>query len=168
MDVDLSPVRAEEQLVFTRLLQLYCYDFSEVLGFDIGDDGLFTTSRGEGYWIDSRYHAFLIRAGGRLAGLTLVDSRSRLTGDPCWDMSEFFVLRRHRRTGVGARAAAAAFDAFPGRWEVRQVTRNTPARAFWRKVIDRYTGGHFHEVALDDGRWQGPVQMFDSPTPKGA
>jgi predicted acetyltransferase len=178
MDVDLTPVSNEERPVFTRLLQLYYYDFSELLGFDVGDDGLFTTSRAEGYWLEPRYHPFLIRAGGRLAGLAIVDSQSRLSGhdggapdtpgEPCWDMSEFFVLRRHRRAGVGARAAVAAFEAFPGRWEVRQATRNTPAQAFWREVIGRHTGGHFHEVAVDDARWHGPVQMFTSTRPQGA
>ena len=97
-----------------------------------------------------------------LAGFAIVDSQSRLTGAPGWDMNEFFVLRRHRRTGVGAGAAGAVFDLFPGAWEVREIVRNTPAQAFWRKVIGRYTGGRFTEEAWDDARWRGPVQRFES------
>jgi predicted acetyltransferase len=168
MDVTLAPVRPEEQPVVTRLLQLYYYDFSELLGFDIGDDGRFTTWRAEGYWTDARYRPFLIRAGEKLAGLAIVDSLSRLSGEPCWDMNEFFVLRRHRRTGVGTRAAALVFDAFPGRWEVRQILRNEAAQGFWRKVIAGYTGGGFQEVTLDDERWKGPVQSFESAARRGA
>jgi predicted acetyltransferase len=138
------------------------YDFSELLGLEIGDDGLFSSSQPKGYWTERRYQSFLIHAGGRLAGFTIVDSQSRITGEPLWDMNQFFVLRRHRLVGVGAGAAVAVFDSFPGRWEVREVTRNTPAQTFWRKVIGRYTDGRFEEVALDNATWQGPVQRFES------
>jgi predicted acetyltransferase len=87
---------------------------------------------------------------------------SRLTGEPLWDMSQFFVLRKHRRRGVGERAAAMTFDAFRGRWEVREALRNTPAHEFWRSVIGRYARGRFTETMLDDERWRGPVQSFDN------
>jgi predicted acetyltransferase len=161
VDVILTPA-AQHTAVLGRLFQLYCYDFSETLGLDVGEDGLFVSGRPEGYWTAARYHPFLIRAGGRLAGFAIVDTQSRLTGEPLWDMNEFFVLRRHRLGGVGARAAAALFDAFPGRWEVREVARNTGAQAFWRKVIGRYTGGRFEEVVRDDETWRGPVQRFEA------
>lgn len=162
MDVALVPAAEEHDPVLARLFQLYSYDFSELLGLDIGDDGRFTSGRPEGYWRDPGYRCFLTRAGGRLAGFAIVGSTSRLTGEALWDVDQFFVLRRHRRAGVGARAAAAVFDAFPGRWEVREAARNTPAQAFWREVIGRYTGGRFEEQVYDDDRWHGPVQRFES------
>jgi predicted acetyltransferase len=146
-----------------RLLQLYCYDFSEIVGLEIGHDGRFALPRPDSYWRDGRYAAFLIHAGGHLAGFAIVDSVSRLTGERVHDMNEFFVLRRHRRAGVGARAARLAFEAFPGRWEVREAALNTPAQAFWRTVIARFTGAPVDEVTLDDERWRGPVQRFVSP-----
>lgn len=59
-------------------------------------------------------------------------------------------------------AATRLFDAFRGPWEVRQLFRNTAATAFWRAVIGAYTGGGFGEVVVDDERWRGPVQAFDS------
>jgi predicted acetyltransferase len=75
-------------------------------------------------------------------------------------MAEFFILRRYRRQGVGARAARAVFDRFPGAWQVRQRPENAAAIAFWRRVIDRHTAGRFREVLWNDERWQGPVQFF--------
>jgi predicted acetyltransferase len=160
--VELTPAGPAEAPVISRLIQLYAYDFSDILDLDVGDDGLFAQKRPDAFWLDPRYRSFLIRAGGRLAGFVIVDSVSRLTGQPVWDMAEFFVLRRHRLAGVGARAAVAAFDAFRGTWEVREVARNAPAQAFWRKVIARYTGGRFIEVACDDEKWRGPVQRFEN------
>jgi predicted acetyltransferase len=162
MNVAVTPATEAHALVFGRLLQLYYYDFSEILGVDVGDDGLFSAGRADGYWLAPRYRPFLIHAGAHLAGLAVVDSQSRLTGEPLWDMAEFFVVRRHRRTGVGAGAASWLFDAFPGLWEVREVAKNTAAQAFWRRVIGEHTGGRFHEVVYDDATWRGPVQKFES------
>jgi predicted acetyltransferase len=145
------------------LLQLYVYDLSELLGLDVEDDGRFRTPPLDGYGTDSRRHAFLIRADERLAGFALVKEGSRLTGDEAViDMAEFFVTRRYRRLGVGERAAGWLFGRFPARWEVRQKAENRPATAFWRRVIERYSGGRFEEVSWDDERWRGPVQRFDS------
>jgi predicted acetyltransferase len=53
---------------------------------------------------------------------------------------------------VGERIARELFDRFPGRWIVEQLVGNEPARAFWRKVVGRYTGGRFDEGARES-RW---------------
>ena len=130
---------------------------------DVGDDGRFRVPPIDDYWSDPRRHPFLLRVDGTLAGFALVQERSRLSGDESVaDMAEFFVLRRFRRRGVGERAAAWLFDRFPRVWEVRQKLENRAATAFWRRAIGRYSGGNFEELVLDDERWRGPVQRFDS------
>ena len=155
MDVQITPAAAEDHKVLAALLQLYVYDFSEMLGLDV--DG-----RYRGPPIEGR-DAFLVRVDGKLAGLALHAAKSRLTGEEgVHDVAEFFVLPRYRRTGVGEHAARWLFDRFRGRWEVRQKTENARALAFWRRVIDRYTGGRFEEEVIADERWQGPVQRFDN------
>jgi predicted acetyltransferase len=174
MDIALiaAPVSAEPLL--DRLMQLYAYDFSEILGADIGEDGRFAAGTAlAGCWTDPRRHPFVLRADGQIAGFAILEERSRLTGDlDVADVAEFFVLRRFRRLGVGTAAAARAFDLFPRRWEVRQRSANTAATAFWRRAIASYTGGAFIETVLDDARWRGPVQSFDVATrragPSGA
>jgi predicted acetyltransferase len=59
------------------------------------------------------------------------------TGDP-HDVTEFFIMRKFRRPGVGKRAAAGLFQRYPGRWTVRQQVSNPAATAFWRTAI-RYS-----------------------------
>jgi predicted acetyltransferase len=162
-EVALVVAPVEQRPLFARLMQLYAYDFSEVTGDDLGDDGLYRAPSIDRYWQEPWWRPFLVRAGGACAGFVVVSSRSRLVeGLDRWDMAEFFVLRRFRRGGVGTRAATLAFDAFRGPWEVRQMARAAAATAFWRSAIGRYTGGSFREVAWDDARWRGPVQLFDS------
>ena len=104
-----------------------------------------------------------MRVEGKLAGFALHRNESRLTGEHgVHDVAELFVLRKYQRSGVGEQMARWLFDRFPGRWEVRQKAENARAIAFWRRVIDRYTGGRFEEEVVSDERWQGPVQRFDN------
>jgi predicted acetyltransferase len=163
MNISLMPARIDERPVLENLLQLYIYDFSEFVGWDVGDDGRFKGRSIESYWQDSWRHPYLIRADGKLAGFALVHQRSRITGDPTtWDMAEFFVVRKYRRQGIGALIATRLFEAHRGNWEVRQRDDNGIASAFWRSVITDFTDGKFEEVILDDDTWHGPVQFFVS------
>jgi predicted acetyltransferase len=163
VNLQITAASPDERERLTALLQLYVYDLSQILGIDVGDDGRFLTPPLDAYWTDPRRHPFLIRVEQRLAGFALVQQRSRLSGDEAvCDMAEFFVMRRYRRQGIGERAATWFFDRFSGPWEVRQRMENHPATAFWRRAIDRYTRGRFEDLVLDDERWRGPVQRFDS------
>ena len=161
MNVEITPASAADRQRLAALFELYVYDFSELLGLDVADDGRFHAPQLDAALADPRCHPFLFRADGKLAGFALVTERSRLSGDESVrDMAQFFVLRRWRRRGVGEAAARQLFERFGGTWEVREEAANAAAAAFWRRAIDRYTGGRFEELQLDDGRWHGPVQRF--------
>ena len=163
MNVQCTPAGPEDHQRLLALLQLYAYDFSEILPLEVAEDGRFQVPSVAASLIDPGNHAFLIRAEDKLAGFALVQPRSYLTGDAgVFDMAELFVMRRHRRCGVGGQAASWLFDRFRGPWEVRQKAENQAATAFWRHTIARYTDGQFEELMLDDERWRGPVQRFNS------
>jgi predicted acetyltransferase len=132
---------SDRQTTVANLLELYAHDFSEYIELPIGDDGRFGYKRLSTYWSSPTCHPFLIERNGSLAGVVLVQRGSRITRDAdVWDMSEFFVMRGHRRHGVGAAAASEIWRAFPGRWEVRVTSKNHPALAFWRQTISGYVG----------------------------
>ena len=163
MNVTVTPATVDDAGRLGALFELYVYDFSEILGLDVGDDGRFLLPPLERWFLEPRRHAFLIHVDGKLAGFALVHGMSRLSGDEgISDLAEFLVLRKYRCRGVGERAAAWIFDRFRGPWEVRQKPENDAATAFWRRVIDRYTGGRFTEETLDNHHWRGPVQRFTS------
>jgi len=163
LNVEIVVAGQEARDCLAALFELYAYDFSDIMALDVADTGRFAVPPLDAYWADARCHAFLVRVDSKLAGFALVQDRSRLSGeeDVC-DMAEFFVMRRFRRRGVGEHVAAWLFNRFRGRWEVRQKTQNVAGTAFWRHAIGAYTGGRFEEVVMDDARWQGPVQRFDS------
>ncbi len=163
MNLAVTPAAPDEQPIVAALFELYAYDFSELLGLDVRDDGHFPPRPLDAWWSDARRHPFLFRADGKLAGFALVHRRSRLSGDESiTDMDQFFVLRKYRRRGVGLEASRTLFEKFRGRWEVRQEPPNRAATEFWRRAIGRFTDGKFEEQLLNDERWHGPVQFFDS------
>ena len=161
MEISVVAAERSDHGVIRNLMELYAYDFSEIEGFDVEENGRFPHYPLDAYWQDPLRQPFLIRADGRLAGFSLVHGRSRLSGaEGVWDMAEFFVLRKYRRGGVGTEAAHRIFASHPGPWEVRQRASNAGATAFWRRAIGAYTSSKFTEVVLDDERWRGPVQTF--------
>ena len=154
MKIDIVAATAEDFAVVSNLFQLYAYDMSEFMGFDVGHTGSYgmpqslwnywggAAGTGEIHWpAEWRGHPFLVRADEMLAGFALVKQLS----DTAFDMGEFFILRKYRRTGLGAHVACAMFDRFAGTWDVRELPPNLAAQAFWRKIITDYTGGRFEE-----------------------
>lgn len=143
------------------MLELYEYDFSEYEGTDLDSDGCFGYPYLDLYWLEPGRHPFIIRVDGRPAGFVLVNAHTYLEGSD-WGISEFFILRKYRRKGVGRSAAFAVFDQFRGKWEVHELQRNGPSQDFWRKVIGEYTGGKYTEVQWNRGPSEGPIQCFDN------
>jgi predicted acetyltransferase len=163
MAIEITEAALEQKPLLRNLLELYNYDFSEFDGADVSEDGLYGYPPLEYYWNEPRRHAFLVRVYGRLAGFVLVSAHLPVPGrGEGRSIAEFFILRKYRRKGLGAEVARRIFDRFPGHWQVAQIAENQQATAFWRKVIDRYTGGNFAEVYVDDENWQGPVQIFEN------
>ncbi len=154
---------SNERALLENLTQFYCYDFSEVLDLHVDDDGRFGGVDLTPYWVDEWRHPFLLRIDEKLAGFALISERSKITGTSgVFDVTEFFVLRRFRRHGVGRAAAFAAFDRFGGRWEVRQREENPSATAFWRRTIDAYTRGNYQETRWVRPQWSEIVQTFST------
>ena len=161
--VSLVPITDGTRQVLANLMQLYVHDWSEWLPLDLDVEGRFAVPPLDAYFREADHHAFLIESEGKLVGFALVVGRSRLTGTPgVHDVAEFFVVRGHRRRGVGAAAAAALFARFEGPWEVRQRHENEAATAFWRRAIGRFTGGPYEETRWTGERWSGIVQRFSS------
>src|SRR4030042_483489 len=167
LNINVSPATVAERPILRHLMELYLYDFSEVDGADIGNLGLYEYPYLDHYWVEPERSPFLVRVNGSLAGFVLVARYDYLSGQKdCWVMAEFFIMRKYRHQGVGERVACDIFDQFPGPWQVGQITENTAAISFWRKVISRYTHDNFQEHILTNDNWHGPVQTFISPPSK--
>jgi len=162
-DLRVETVDIHRRRVVDRLLQLYLYEFTAFTRWDVNDEGLYDYPWIERYWTQPGRSVWLFRVGGHPAGFALVGTYSLvLPAGSARSMSEFFVMRKYRRMGVGRAAATAIFDRLPGAWEVAQWRGDLEATAFWRKVIGAYTGGRFDEHAPREPEWAGFVQTFDN------
>lgn len=143
MSTDLELIRAgaEHQCALANLLELYIYDFTELVPKDVGDDGRYGYKSLPLFWSDSPRSAFLARLDGKLVGFVLVTQSSEPSGDTgVWDMTEFFVLRGYRRRGLGTQLAEKVLLDCPGRWQIRVMEKNILARKFWESSIAEFTG----------------------------
>jgi predicted acetyltransferase len=142
--------------VLVNLMQLYLYDLSEFTGEGPAADGRYEYIYLKYYWREPNRHPFLFRVDGNPVGFGLVSNL-----DPgVYSMSEFFVMRKFRRAGLGQQAAITMFDKFSGTWHVAQEEENTVAQTFWRKVIGDYCNSQFSEGRSDQPA--GPMQIFES------
>jgi predicted acetyltransferase len=159
--IEVRRASTAEKVVVRHLMQLYNHDFAEFDGNDVGEDGLYAHAYDlDRYWTGTTRHPFLVRVDGKLAGFALMEIEQKDDGSPYCFLAEFFIMKKYRGQGVGQAVAFALFDRYPGEWQVSQIERNLPAQVFWRKVIGRYTGGHFNENILEDGE---VLQTFISP-----
>src|SRR3954462_8285367 len=102
--VELEPVGAERRQTLVNLFQLYAHDFSEQW-FDrpegeLDEDGqLEDYGLIHNYWAEPDHEVMLIRSEDRIAGFVMVN-RYSLSGLPLdHQIAEFFVARKHRRSG---------------------------------------------------------------------
>ena len=126
MNVELTPVAEDHKPVLANLIQLYRYDISEIRGYDLTAHGTFTYPYLDHFFTEDTREACFITAGGTLAGFTM----TRRLGDGTREVSEFFVVRRHRRHGIGRAAAHQMFHRHPGPWQLTFDHANHPATQF--------------------------------------
>lgn len=152
--IELEPVPYEDKLVLRELLNLYLYDLSDLDETDPDPHGRFEYRWLDPYWIEPSRHPVFIRRDGVLAGFLLVSGHAE--GGAQRGISEFFVLKRHRRAGVGLAAAPAIFEKFPGSWEIRAERQNHGAIAFWEGALPRIASDvTAHRDGI--GAWTGPA-----------
>ena len=171
--VTVEPVGPERRETLANLFQLYAHDFSLQWASaprpegQPGEDGRLPAYPWlDAYWDEPDRAALLIRHGGAVAGFALVNAISHAGREIDRNMAEFFVVRMHRRAGVGLAAARATFARLPGRWEVAVARTNPDALAFWRRAVTDCPGLHGLEEADAAGQgWDGPMFHFTSTAP---
>jgi predicted acetyltransferase len=163
--VELEPAGPERRGMLDALFQLYTHDFSDYWAGtergELGEDGRFPDYPYlDSYWEEPRREPYLIRVDGHLGGFVLINDHSH-SGLPLdFSVAEFFVVRKHRRGGVGRAAARAAIAGRAGQWELAIARKNVSALAFWRGVAAELAAGPVDELDLADDRWNGAILRF--------
>ena len=81
---------------------------------ELKDDGTFIDYPLDDYWNEPGRIPLLIRREGYIAGFALLNTVTH-SGHPAdRNMAEFFIVRKHRRNGVGLAVAREIFSRYPG------------------------------------------------------
>ena len=143
-----------------QLLELYQYELSDLWHQELDVQARYGSDLSR-HRQAQRFFAHIAVDGKQYVGFALVAPAAVTRSKGFW-MEQFFILKAHRRHGAGATLAQHVFRSHPGLWEVGQMPANVAAHAFWRRVIDAHTGGHFTELTLTSRWWKGVVQQFRS------
>ncbi len=167
-DIDIAVAVADEAATIANLMQLYIHDFSELWSGEargeLEVDGRFAPyPHLEDYWRDADRIPLLFRQAGRPVGFALLNRLSPSGRPVDHNMAEFFIVRKHRRSGLGRAAAHRIFSRFPGIWEVAVARRNAAALPFWGGVIRLARAAKPVECLTSvPPHWDGPVFRFSA------
>lgn len=145
MSFVVSQVCEENMHVYLNLAQAYEAEFSRIINKRPDASGVFPLDTELG----GDVNGFLLYIDDCPAGMAAIAVEQEYSYEVC----EFYVLPVFRQKKAGQRFASQLFDKYLGRWVIKQVEGADHALQFWRKVIDRYTGGCYRESQFDDSQW---------------
>jgi predicted acetyltransferase len=165
--IEVRQVDRSCEAIVRNLLEHYCHDMAEWFLLDAHEDGSYRYLPDQ-VWSDG-VDVHLAYLSGIPIGFALVGSAAPYAADAgAKDLKEFFVVRRHRRSGIGRMLAERVWNLYPGKWLVRVYHGNRPALPFWRAAIGAYTGDAFaEEVRTVEGRSWSHFTFDGTATQKG-
>lgn len=135
--------------ILRNLFELYLHDMAEWFEFDATIEGNYAFSTQQEIW-DKGIEVYFVYCGEIPVAFGLVGLADDYADSPgIRDMDEFFVVRHHRRSGLGRELAKFLWRQYPGPWLVRVYQRNLPAVPFWRSSIAAHTDGRYDEQVAD-------------------
>ena len=134
--IQITPATIEQQPVIAQLYELYTYEMTDLADFDINDNGYYGYSDLPLFWSTPNRYPYLIWVNKKLAGFVLIQQGSPIDDNPdIWDVAEFFVMRKFRKSGIGQFIAQSIWSTHKGLWQVRVWDNNITAHRFWDSVI---------------------------------
>jgi len=170
MNITIEPVKKEEKEILRNLLEKYDYEFSQYNNLDVNNLGLYGYDYLDYFWNEENLFPFFIKVDGKLAGFIMISDYPELKRIPLnYAISNFFVMYKYRRNGIGKFCVKYILDKFKGKWRLKYHPKNEISQNFWIKTINDYTNGKYElikndpdpEVLYEDGTI-GHIIVFES------
>ncbi|MGN0369999.1 MAG: GNAT family N-acetyltransferase [Butyrivibrio sp.] len=165
---EIIQVKKGQKEILKNLLEKYDYEFSQWNNLDVNELGLYGYDYLDCYWTDPNRWAYFIYVDGKIAGFAMVNDYPEDEKAPSdYTMSEFCILFKYRRRGIGKEVAFKIFDMHRGKWQLQRHPHNIPSVHFWNNVINEYTNGNYvlksshPEISYDD-KTAADVFYFDN------
>ncbi|MDF1678034.1 MAG: GNAT family N-acetyltransferase [Legionellaceae bacterium] len=163
MQLEIIRATIEQQPLLANLFELYAYDFTEFCDFDIGDDGFYGYPYLPLYWTETTRFPYLIYVDKKIAGFILIQKGSPISDNKTvWDISEFFIMKKYKRLGIGTEAAIKVWKKHKGPWQVRVLSGNKKACLFWPHAIKKLISKEPTKTQIKIKKKDWIIYRFDS------
>jgi len=136
--IKIEKITSDEKEILRNLLEKYDYEFSQYDDRDVNNIGLYGYKYLDHYWTEEGRYAYFIRVNGKLAGFVMI--RYYLSK---YSISEFFVMYKYRKNGIGTHVMNDIFKEYKGKWRIGYTLKNKTAKLFWNKVVEKCTNGKY-------------------------
>ena len=167
MGISIELVRKEEKEILKNLLEKYLYEHSQYDKRDVNILGLFGYDYLDNYWTEENRFPYFIKVDNILAGFVMVNDYNETKLDTNYTVSEFFIMYKYRRNGVGKYAVKYILEKHKGKWQLSFHPNNENSKKFWINTISEYTKGNYKLIEnntdwiYEDGT-KGHTIIFDS------
>jgi predicted acetyltransferase len=157
MNITIEQITIEEKEILRNLLEKYDYEFSQYDSRDVNKLGLYGYDYLDHYWVENNRYAYFIKVDNNLAGFIMVNDYPEINIKTNYTISEFFVMYKYRRLGIGKYVVNHILNKFKGKWQLKYHPRNIVSENFWIKIINEYTKGKYEiikdriEARYEDG-----------------
>jgi predicted acetyltransferase len=150
MKITIEAVKIDEKEVLRNLLEKDSYEFSQYTDSDVNEFGLYGYKYLDHYWTDENCYPFFIKVDSKLAGFVMINDRHIIKKTKAiYEISEFFIMYKYRRKGIGKFTVKYILDKFKGTWQLIYHPKNKISEEFWINTINEYTKGKY-ELIKDD------------------
>jgi predicted acetyltransferase len=149
MNISIIQISKNEKEILRNLLEKYSYEFSQYENTDTNDLGLYGYDYLDNYWTEDNRFIFFIKNSNKLVGFIMINDYKEIKIETNYTLSEFFVLYKYRKIGVGTYVAKEIFKRFKGKWQLMYHPKNIISKYFWNKVVKEYTKGKY-EIIKDN------------------
>jgi predicted acetyltransferase len=153
MEILIDKVNSDKKEVLINLMTLYLHDLSEFIeNINLNsENGLFEFDVFDLFFEKEGLTPFFINLDGKPVGFILLQSGSYSNQEYAdYVLNSFFILKNHRRKGIGRLACNKFFEMYPGRYAISQAQSNIPAVKFWRNVYESNRLNTYEKEEIED------------------
>lgn len=148
MEIKLCAVQPNEWETIRNLWEKYDYETSLYDMDDVDDLGLYNSEDFNFYLIKDVKWAYFITVDNKIAGFVIITDFSVIDKiEVDYQISEFFIMKKYCRLGVGKHVFKDILRQYKGRFQIVCNPQNTIAVQFWTKVVNEYTNGNYKIIS---------------------
>ncbi|MDR6551794.1 GNAT family N-acetyltransferase [Paenibacillus qinlingensis] len=150
----IEKVDATRREILKNIMTLFLHDMSEFNEeLDLNpENGLFELDVLDWFFDKEGLTPFFIVSDGNPIGFILLQSGPYSNQEFAdYVLNSFFILKKHRRKGIGKLACYKFFEMYPGRYAISQAKNNTQAIKFWKSVYESNSINVYEKEEIEDG-----------------